>query len=79
MAMSSNLLTVSAPYKEKEVGLLTVSSYRPSENDPPNYPSKPVKPVFNSRKYLTHNQKKHKNCARHLIREEYLHFKVIYI
>lgn len=45
-----------------------VSSCRPSENRPPNFPSKLVKPVFNSRRYLTHTQDKYKNCARHLVR-----------
>ena len=67
MAMSSNLLTVSAPWKEKDVFLM-VSSYRPSESRPPNSLSTLVKPVFNSRRHLTHTQLKYKNCARHLVR-----------
>jgi len=65
MAMSSNLLTVSAPWKEKDVVFLMVSSYRPSENRHSNSPSALVKSVFSSRRYLTHTQDKGKNCSRH--------------
>lgn len=45
-----------------------VSSYMPAENRPLNSPSMLVKPVFNSRVYLTYPQDKDINCARQLLR-----------
>lgn len=75
MAMSSNLLTDSAPLKKEIVFLTVFFLQKMSLPTPQNQQN------WYSIAENIHAQKKHKNCAKHLVQtlKEYLHWKVRHI